>query len=58
MTETWDLWFPHAAATGLPFCRSRVDSTAAGDRGRGGGGGGGGRAATACWCTPLRPCST
>jgi hypothetical protein len=24
-TETWDLWYPEAAATGLPFARSRID---------------------------------
>lgn len=23
-TETWDLWYPKAAATGLPFARGRV----------------------------------
>ncbi len=23
--ETWDLWFPGAGATGLPFARGRVD---------------------------------
>jgi hypothetical protein len=32
MEETWEIWFPHAAATGLPFCRSRVDGGAAGER--------------------------
>lgn len=32
MLEIWDLWFPDAAATGVPFCRSRVRSEAAGDR--------------------------
>jgi hypothetical protein len=32
MTETWDLWFPDAGATGISFCRSRVDSAAAGER--------------------------
>ncbi len=32
MTETWDLWFPAAAATGLSFARTRVDREAAGDR--------------------------
>src|SRR5687768_1469049 len=32
MTETWDLWFPAAAATGLSFARTRVERTAAGDR--------------------------
>jgi hypothetical protein len=25
--ETWDLWFPDAGATGLPFARGRLDST-------------------------------
>lgn len=24
-TETWDLWFPGAAATGIPFARSKID---------------------------------
>lgn len=23
--ETWELWYPGAAATGLPFARSRID---------------------------------
>lgn len=23
--QTWDLWYPHAAATGLPFARGRLD---------------------------------
>ena len=23
--QVWDLWFPHAAATGLPFARGRID---------------------------------
>ena len=32
MLEQWDLWFPAAAATGLSFARSKVDSEAAGDR--------------------------
>ncbi|MEZ4726233.1 MAG: hypothetical protein R3E79_03755 [Caldilineaceae bacterium] len=27
-TETWDLWYPKAAATGLPFARGRVDAGA------------------------------
>ena len=31
-TETWDLWFPGAGATGLPFARTRVDGEVAGDR--------------------------
>jgi len=25
--ETWDLWYPKAASTGLPFARGRLDST-------------------------------
>jgi hypothetical protein len=25
--ELWDLWFPNAAATGLPFARGRLDPT-------------------------------
>jgi len=25
--ETWDLWFPGAGATGLPFARGRLDPT-------------------------------
>jgi hypothetical protein len=25
--ETWDLWYPDAGATGLPFARGRLDST-------------------------------
>lgn len=25
--QTWDLWYPKAAATGLPFARGRLDST-------------------------------
>lgn len=25
--ETWDLWFPDADATGLPFARGRIDPT-------------------------------
>ena len=24
-SQTWDLWFPEAGATGLPFARGRVD---------------------------------
>ena len=32
MLEQWDLWFPAAAATGLSFARSKVDSEIAGDR--------------------------
>ena len=30
--ETWDLWFPGPAATGLPFARARVNADQAGDR--------------------------
>lgn len=30
--QTWDLWFPSAGSTGLPFARARVDAAAAGDR--------------------------
>jgi hypothetical protein len=22
--ETWDIWYPDAAASGLPFCRARI----------------------------------
>jgi hypothetical protein len=25
MAEVWDLWYPKAAATGLPFARGRID---------------------------------
>ena len=25
--ETWDLWFPDAGATGLPFARGRLDQS-------------------------------
>jgi hypothetical protein len=25
--ELWDLWYPSAAATGMPFARSRIDHT-------------------------------
>jgi hypothetical protein len=32
MLELWDLWFPDAGATGVSFCRSRVESDVAGDR--------------------------
>jgi hypothetical protein len=32
MIEHWDLWFPDAGATGLAFCRSRVDGAIAGQR--------------------------
>src|SRR2546423_12903149 len=32
MDETWDLWFPQAAATGVAFARSRVAADVAGDR--------------------------
>lgn len=24
-TQVWDLWYPQAAATGLPFARGRID---------------------------------
>jgi hypothetical protein len=27
VVETWDLWFPEAGATGLPFARGRLDPT-------------------------------
>jgi hypothetical protein len=27
VTEEWDLWYPGAAATGLPFARGRLDAT-------------------------------
>lgn len=27
MTQEWDLWYPKAGATGLPFARGRVDAT-------------------------------
>ena len=27
LVETWDLWFPGAGATGLPFARGRLDRT-------------------------------
>jgi hypothetical protein len=30
--EIWDLWFPGAGATGVPFARARVDGDVAGDR--------------------------
>jgi hypothetical protein len=30
--EIWDLWIPDAAATGVAFCRSKVDASVAGDR--------------------------
>ena len=29
MAEEWDLWYPQAAATGLPFARGRLDSAPA-----------------------------
>lgn len=32
MTQTWDLWFPQAGATGLSFARTKVDGDAAGDQ--------------------------
>lgn len=25
--ETWDLWYPEAGSTGLPFARGRIDPT-------------------------------
>jgi hypothetical protein len=25
--QTWDLWYPNAAARGLPFARGRLDAT-------------------------------
>ncbi len=25
--QVWDLWFPEAAAQGLPFARGRLDAT-------------------------------
>ena len=25
--QTWDLWYPRAAATGMPFARGRLDAT-------------------------------
>jgi hypothetical protein len=25
--QIWDLWYPHAAAQGLPFARGRLDAT-------------------------------
>lgn len=25
--EIWDLWYPYAAATGIPFARGRIDPT-------------------------------
>jgi hypothetical protein len=31
-TEIWDLWFPSAGATGIPFARARVEGDVAGDR--------------------------
>jgi hypothetical protein len=32
VTETWDLWFPDAGATGVSFARTEVDGDAVGDR--------------------------
>ncbi len=26
-TQDWDIWYPKAAATGLPFARGRIDPT-------------------------------
>lgn len=25
--QTWDLWYPHAAAQGIPFARGRLEAT-------------------------------
>jgi len=30
MTDTWDLWFPGAGASGLPFCRAKISAEAGG----------------------------
>ena len=27
LMETWDMWFPGAAATGIPFARSKIQGT-------------------------------
>jgi hypothetical protein len=27
LTQVWDLWYPNAAAQGLPFARGRLDAT-------------------------------
>ncbi len=27
MAQIWDLWYPKAAATGIPFARGRIDGT-------------------------------
>ncbi len=27
MIQIWDVWYPHAAAQGLPFARGRLDAT-------------------------------
>ena len=32
MNETWELWYPDAGATGIPFGRSRIDGVHARDR--------------------------
>ncbi len=32
MDEVWDLAYPQAGATGLPFCRARIDADRAADR--------------------------
>ncbi len=31
MAHIWDLWFPAAGATGMSFCRSRIEAAAAGE---------------------------
>ncbi len=30
MTDTWDLWFPGAGASGLSFCRAKISAEAGG----------------------------
>jgi hypothetical protein len=32
VNETWELWYPDAGATGIPFARSRIDGATARDR--------------------------
>lgn len=32
MTQTWELWFPDAGATGLLFTRTKVEAAAAAER--------------------------
>jgi hypothetical protein len=32
MNETWEIWYPGAGATGLPFARSQVGADVAGER--------------------------